>query len=117
MIATLRKVWGLGEAFTARDAAAAPLDHLLSRETPRDPGGWPDVTPLPVPEFHMDLVQLDKALSILGKTAGRGMLEHAKQSGLSIPPELVDPTSSPEQIIGALRKIAAEVFPRLASPA
>jgi len=31
MIATLRKVWGLGDAFTARDAAAAPFDHLLSR--------------------------------------------------------------------------------------
>jgi phospholipase C len=37
MIATLRKVWGLGDAFTARDAAARPFDHLLSRESPRDP--------------------------------------------------------------------------------
>jgi phospholipase C len=37
MIATLRKVWGLGDAFTARDAAAVPFDHLLSRDSPRDP--------------------------------------------------------------------------------
>ena len=53
MIATLRKVWGLGDAFTGRDAAATPFDHLLSRETPRDPGSWPDVEALPVPQFHM----------------------------------------------------------------
>ena len=85
MIATLRKVWGLGDAFTGRDAAAATFDHLLSRETPRDPASWPDVEALPVPQFHMDMVQMGKALSVLGKTAGSGMLEHAKQSGLVIP--------------------------------
>ena len=84
MIATLRKVWGLGDAFTDRDAAAAPFDHLLSRDSPRDPATWPDVKPLPVPEFHMDMVQMGKALSTLGKTAGGGMLERAKQSGLRI---------------------------------
>ena len=93
MIATLRKVWGLGDPFTGRDAAAAPFDHLLSRETPRDPASWPDVEALPVPQFHMDMVQMGKALSVLGKTAGSGMLEHAKQSGLAIPAELTDPNS------------------------
>src|SRR6478736_4838135 len=50
MIATLRKVWGLGDPFTARDAAASPFDHLLARDSPRDPAGWPDVEALPVPE-------------------------------------------------------------------
>src|SRR5262249_116921 len=34
LIATLRKVWGLGEPFTQRDASARPFDHLLSRTTP-----------------------------------------------------------------------------------
>ena len=68
MIATLRKVWGLGDAFTGRDADAAPFDHLLSRETPRDPASWPDVKPLPVAQFHMDVVQMGRALSALGKT-------------------------------------------------
>ena len=119
MIATLRKVWDLGDAFTARDGAAAAFDHLLSRETPRDPAGWPDVKPLPVPQFHMDMVQMGRALSVLGKTAGNGMLEHAKQSGLAIPPELTDPSSnpSPEQTIKALRSIAAQIFPQLATSA
>jgi phospholipase C len=119
MIATLRKVWGLGDAFTGRDAAAAPFDHLLSRDTPRDPATWPDVTPLPVPQYHMDMAQMGKALSTLGKTAGGGMLEHAKEAGVAIPPELADPNTppSPEQVVAGVRSIAAEFFPRLASPA
>jgi hypothetical protein len=63
----------------------------------------------------MDMVQMGKALSVLGKTAGSGILEHATQSGLVIPDELTDPDSSPEQIVAALRSIALQVFPRLAS--
>ena len=53
LLATLRKVWGLGDPFTDRDAAAPPFDHLLSRESPRDPASWPDVHPLPVPEWQL----------------------------------------------------------------
>jgi len=118
MIATLRKVWGLGEPFTGRDAAATPIDHLLSLEDPREPAGWPDVEALPVPQFHMDMVQMGRALSVLGKAAGSGMLEHAKQSGIAIPAELTDRDSHPstEQIIAGLRSIAGQVFPRLAPP-
>ena len=118
MIATLRKVWDLGDAFTARDAAAAPFDHLLSRDSPRDPASWPDVQALPVPQFHMDMVQMGKAFSILGKTAGTGMLERAQQAGIAVPPELTDPNAHPstEQIIAALRSIGAQFFPRLATP-
>jgi len=118
MIATLRNVWGLGDAFTARDAAAAPFDHLLSRDSPRDPAGWPDVEALPVPQFHMDLVQMGKAFSILGKTAGTGMLERAQQAGIAVPPELTDPKAHPstQQVIAALRSVGAQFFPRLASP-
>ena len=117
MIATLRKVWGLGDPFTGRDAAAAPFDDLLSRQSPRDPTSWPDVKALPVPRYDMDMVQMGKALSTLGKTAGSAMLEHAKQSGITIPPELTDPNAqpTPERTIAALRALAAQVFPRLAS--
>jgi phospholipase C len=118
MIATLRKVWDMGDAFSRRDAAAAPFDHLLARESPRDPATWPDVEALPVSQFHMDTVQLGKALSTLGKTAGGGMLEHAQQAGVAVPPELTDPEAhpSPEQIIAGLRSIALQFFPRLATP-
>ena len=84
MIATLRKVWGLGDPFTARDAAAAPFDHLLFREAPRDPASWPDVEALPVPELQLDMVQMGKALSTLGKTMGGGLLEHAREAGYAV---------------------------------
>jgi phospholipase C len=118
MIATLRKVWGIGDAFTGRDAAAASFDHLLSRESPRDPTSWPDAKALPLPQYHLDMVQMGKALSALGKTAGSGMLDHAKQSGIAIPRELTDPNAHPppQQIIAGLRSIAAQFFPRLARP-
>jgi len=118
MIATLRKVWGLGDAFTARDAAATPFDHLLSRQDPRDPATWPDPTPRPVPAFHLDTVQMEKAISTLGRLAGGGMLEHAAGLGVAIPPELSDPSSPPsaEQFLGGLRSIAGQFFPGLSSP-
>ena len=67
----------------------------------------------------MDLVQMGKALSTLGKTAGGGMLERAQQAGLEIPSELTDPNVHPsaEQILTSLRSVAAQFFPRLATPA
>jgi phospholipase C len=115
MIATLRKVWELGEAFTDRDATAAPFDHLLSRAEPRAPSSWPDLYALPVSEFQMDSEQMGKALSTLGRTMGGGLLEHARQAGYEVPPALGDPSSrpSPEQTIAALRSIAGQFFPRL----
>ena len=85
MLATLRKVWDLGDAFTDRDAAARTFDHLLSRDTPRDPATWPDLQPRPVPEWQLTKVQLGEVLSNLGKAIGPGLLEHAKQSGLPVP--------------------------------
>jgi phospholipase C len=117
MLATLRKVWGLGDPFSARDAAAAPFDHLLSRENPRDPESWPDVEALPVPALHLDMIQMGKALSTLGKTMGGGLLEHARHAGYAVPPELADPSAPPsaEQILAALRNIAHQFFPRLAA--
>ena len=64
------------------------------------------------------MVQMGKALSILGKTAGTGMLEHARQLRVAIPPELANPDAHPstEQTIAALRNVAAQFFPRLATP-
>jgi hypothetical protein len=60
---------------------------------------------------------MGKALSTLGKTAGSGVLEHAKQAGLTIPAALSDPNAKPsvEETVAALRSIATQVFPRLAS--
>ncbi len=115
MLATLRKVWGLGDAFTARDAAARTFDHLLSRDTPRDPATWPDFQPQPVPEWQLTKVQLGEVLSNLGKAIGPALLEHAKQSGLPIPALLADPDHppTPTQLVDFIFGIAAKYFPRL----
>jgi phospholipase C len=117
MLSTLRKVWDLGDAFSDRDAAAPPFDHLLSRNTPRDPATWPDVEPRPVPEFQMDMEVMNKAVGALGKALGSGFIEHARQAGVTIPPELSDPNTPPTaaELIAFLRDVAAHVFPRLAS--
>jgi phospholipase C len=117
MIATLRKVWGLGDPLTARDAAARTFEHVLSRETPRDPASWPDVNPRPVPAYHFDEELMNKAFTTLGKAMGGGLMETAKQSGITIPPELTDPASpaTSVQIIAFIRSITAEFFPLLAT--
>jgi hypothetical protein len=115
LLATLRKVWDLGDAFTDRDAAARTFDHLLSRDTPRDPATWPDFQPRPLPEWQLTKVQLGEVLSTLGKAIGPGLLEHAKQSGLPVPAELTDPDRppTPKQLVDFIFEIAAKYFPRL----
>lgn len=52
LIATLRKTWNLGEAFTQRDASARTFDDLFTLQTPHDPETWVNVTALPVPAWH-----------------------------------------------------------------
>ena len=119
LLATLRKVWDLGDPFTDRDAAARTFDHLLSRETPRDPATWPDVHPRPVPDWQLTKVELGQALSPLGKAIGPGLVEHAKQAGLPIPADIADAKEPPtgEQLVEVVFEIAANYFPRLAEAA
>ena len=95
LLSTLRKVWDLGDPFTDRDAAARTFEHLLSRETPRDPAAWPDFQPRPVPEWQLTAVELGEVLSNLGKAVGPGMPRtRSKQSGalLTVPPQMRFPT-------------------------
>src|SRR6478752_2785484 len=40
LIATLRKVWDLGEPLTQRDASARPFDGLFTLDEPRNPETW-----------------------------------------------------------------------------
>ena len=70
LIATLRKTWGLGDAFSQRDASARTFDHVFSLDTPRDPETWATVKALPVPEWTMDPEVVGESLSTLGKTVG-----------------------------------------------
>jgi len=119
LIATLRKTWGLGEAFTQRDASARTFDHVFSLATPRDPGAWAAVNPHPVPGWTMDPEVVGKGLSALGKGIGPALIARAQQMGVQLPAELSDPGAGlpPQLIVSVLRQIAGQFFPLLARDA
>jgi len=116
LIATLRKVWGLGEPLTRRDASARTFDDLFRLEEPRDPQTWASVAALPVPAWQLDEEALGRGLSGLGKSMGHGIIDHAREIGVELPPELEDPGAeiTPAQIVDVLRHVAWHYFPRLA---
>jgi phospholipase C len=117
LIATLREQWQLGDAFTARDAAARTFSHAFTLDEPRDPKSWPVTTPRPVPAFTEDNLALGQALSGLGKTFLAGLRDHAHDYGIKVEELPDDPSVDipPEQIVTVLRSAAATFFPRLAS--
>jgi len=116
LIATLRKRWELGDAFTQRDASARTFDDLFTLDEPRDPETWGTPTALPVPSWQLDEEALGKALSGLGDSMGKGIIEHARERGIELPPQLDDPTAepTPQLIVEVLRDVAWHYFPRLA---
>ena len=119
LIATLRKTWGLGEAFTERDASARTFDHVFSRATPRDPQTWATVKARPVPEWTMDTEVVGQALSTLGKGMAPAIIARARQMGVPLPAELNDPEADlpPRLVVSVLRQIAGHFFPLLAADA
>jgi phospholipase C len=116
LIATLRKVWGLGDAFTRRDASARTFDHVFSRATSRDPQTWAPVTARPVPAWAMDREVVGKALSTLGKGMGPALIAKAKDMGVTLPAQLDGPGTAltPELVVPFLQDVAAHFFPLLA---
>ena len=119
LIATLRKTWGLGEAFTQRDASARTFDHVFSRATPRDPQTWATITAHPVPAWTMDPEVVGQGLSTLGKGIGPALIARAEEMGVQLPAELNDPGTDlpPRLIVAVLRQIAGHFFPLLAGDA
>ena len=117
LIATLRKTWNLGEAFTQRDASARTFDDLFTLQTPHDPETWVNVTALPVPAWH-------PRRRSPRQRAQRPRREHGTRHhrntpgelGLELPSQLDDPASepTPEDIIEVFRQVAGHYFPLLA---
>ncbi len=116
LVATLRKCWGLGDAFTQRDASARAFDHVFTRDTPRDPSTWATPTARPVPEWTLDPVVVGKGLSALGKGMGPALITMAKRMGVKLPAELdgSEATLTPELVVPFLRDVAGHFFPLLA---
>jgi phospholipase C len=116
LIATLRKVWSLGEPFTQRDASARTFDDLFTLDTPRDPSTWATVTARPVPAWQLDAEAVNKGLSGLGKTMGQGVIGLAKELGVDLPPQADAPDAeiTPDVMLDLLREICLHFFPLLA---
>jgi phospholipase C len=116
LLATLRKTWGLGDAFSQRDASARTFNHVLSRDTPRHPNDWVTPRPRPVPEWTMDTEVVGQGLSTLGIGMGPALITMSTQWGVELPAELNAPDAAlaPHQILPLLRGIAGHIFPRLA---
>ena len=112
----MRKRWNLGEALTQRDASARTFDDLFTLDKPRDPDTWATITALPVPSWQLDEEALSQALSGLGNSMGQGIVEHARELGLELPPQLDDPNAdlTPQLIIEVFRQVAGHYFPLLA---
>ncbi len=102
LIATLRKAWDLGAPFTQRDASARTFDHVFTRGTPRDPQTWATVAARPLPAWAIDYQTMGQALGYLGKDVAPGIIEHARQMGVKLPPQLDDPSAelTPEGVPG-----------------
>jgi phospholipase C len=116
LIATVRKVWGLGEPLTERDASARTFDRVFALDRPRGPEKWVNVVSQPVPDWTLDIVAAGKALSTLGRVIGPGLIDAAKQLGAPLPSELDGPDAefTPELLIRVLRQICWHIFPKLA---
>jgi len=119
LIATLRKTWGLGEAFSQRDASARPFDHVFSLATPRHPDTWTSVTAHPVPAWTADPEVIGQAISSLGKGLVPAFIAMARQLGVPLPADLNDPQAGlpPGRVVGVLRDIAGHFFPLLTGDA
>ncbi len=115
LIATLRKSWNLGEALTQRDASARTFENLFTLDEPRGPETWTTVTAHAVPASHLDEEALAKGLGGLGKTMAQGIVEHARELGLKLPPQAEDPNAelTPGEVIEVFREIAWHYFPGL----
>ena len=81
MIRTMRERWNLGNPLTARDADAANIGAVLRLDRTRAPQDWPDVAPLPVPDFNETLIPLNQPLTPLAQALVMGCLALAQQLG------------------------------------
>jgi phospholipase C len=115
LIATLRKAWGLGEAFTPRDAAARTFDEVFTLAMPRDPDTWAGPTPRPVPAWTLNDAVVGSAIGKLGTSMGHGLIARARELEAKLPAELDDPEGElpPDAIVKVVRAIAWHFFPRL----
>ena len=117
LIATLREQWGLGDPFTARDAAARTFSSVFTLDTPRDPKTWPDPKARPVPPMQQEMAALGAVISSVGKSLLHGIREYAAEHDVEIEGLPKDPKADipDDQVVNVIRGFVANWFPLLAS--
>ncbi len=118
MIATLRKVWDLGEPLTGRDASARTFEDVFSLEKPRDPDTWPTITAPAVPDFQVRRVEACEVIGTLGRHLCHGLVEHERERrgtepSAPTPPPALTPEMSPTLALDIVHRLGARYFPKL----
>jgi phospholipase C len=113
VLSTLRERWSLGSPFSAREAMAPTLRAVLTRETPRDPGTWPDVVPQAVPAFDENLIPPDAPLSGLAKAFFFGFLAFGKDLGQTMPGYTPDAPPDGAEALAVMRDLFGHLYPNL----
>ena len=113
VIRTLRERWQLGAPLTSRDGAARDLAPVLSLDSPRDPGNWPDVAPAPVPRFRAAQVPPGARLRGLGQAACFPALALARHLGLPAHNLSQDEAIGHADAMALITDVCGHLFPRL----
>jgi phospholipase C len=114
VIATLRQRWNLGPPLTKRDAAAADLSPVFSLDVPRDPDGWPEVMPRPVPPYTGLVPAPEAALRGLSKAVFHaGCVALAAHFGKPSPGLTQDEDVTRANGVALLDDLAGDAFVRL----
>jgi phospholipase C len=85
IIRTMRERWDLGPAFSGRDAVAADIAPVLSRDEPRSPEDWPDVVAPPISPFDVARLRSDIPLRPMARAALSGLCALGKELGHAVP--------------------------------
>ena len=88
LIATLRKVWNLGEAFTQRDASARTFDDLFTLDEPRDPQTWATDRRPPRPGLAPRRGRPRQRAQRARQEHGTRRHRHARELGVELPARL-----------------------------
>lgn len=115
MLATLRTVWGIGDAFTQRDAAARTFDGVFTRQQPTDPDTWAIPPAQPLSPSQINFHETDRTMSTLGKAMLPQVIAYAKAQGIELPPQVEDPNFhlTTQLAFDVIALISAHVWPGL----
>ena len=113
VIATLRQRWQLGPPLTERDAAAADLSPVFSLDAPRDPDGWPEVSPRPVPPYTGQIPAPEAALRGLGRASLHACAALATHFGKPSPGLTQDADLTRANGVALMNDLAGDAFVRL----